>query len=118
MVAQNYPVDEFGLLKVGPLSAGAVPGPVCYGRGGDIAIGCYLALGIIDEKKFSWWKNGDLMRKATILALEQVAIKIGLEGPNRALGTEAAIRVATAKMATEINKLLAPEGVDPREFHS
>ena len=59
----------------------------------------------------------ELDAKAAILALEQIAIKLGLEGPNRALETaEAAIRVATAKMATEINKLLAQEGVDPREF--
>ena len=111
-------VDEFGLLKVGPLSAGAVPGPVCYGRGGDVptVTDCYLALGIIDEKNFLGGRM-ELDAKAAILALEQVAIKIGLEGPNRALETaEAAIRVATAKMATEINKLLAQEGVDPREF--
>ena len=76
---------------------------------------CYLALGIIDEKNFLGGRM-ELDAKAAILALEQVAIKIGLEGPNRALETaEAAIRVATAKMATEINKLLAQEGVDQKK---
>ena len=111
-------VDDLGLLKVGPLSAGAAPGPICYGRGGDkpTVTDCYVTLGIIDPDNFLSGRM-QLDAAAARNALDAIAEQLGMEGPDRALeAAEAAIRVATAKMATEINKLLAHAGVDPRDF--
>jgi N-methylhydantoinase A len=111
-------VDAQGLLKVGPLSAGADPGPVCYGRGGTEATltDCYIALGIIDPASFLGGRM-HLDTKAAIGALEVIAGKLGLTGEARAIAAaQSAVRVASAKMATEIAKLLATAGVDPREF--
>ncbi len=108
-------VDAQGLLKVGPLSAGADPGPVAYGRGGTspTITDCYLATGILDPARFLGGQM-PLDRDASLHALDQVARQLGLSGAVEA--AEAALRVASAKMATEIIKLLATAGADPREF--
>jgi N-methylhydantoinase A len=108
-------VDAQGLLKVGPLSAGADPGPAAYGRGGTepTVTDCYLATGCLDPERFL----GGRMRldlDAALEALDGVARRLGLSGPVEA--AEAALRVASAKMATELVKLLATAGADPREF--
>jgi N-methylhydantoinase A len=111
-------VDAQGLLKIGPLSAGADPGPVCYGRGGKepTLTDCYVTLGIIDPATFLGGRM-TLDVRAAQGALETIAERIGLAGENRAVAAaEAAIRVASAKMGTEITKLLATAGVDPRQF--
>ena len=111
-------VDAQGLLKVGPLSAGADPGPVCYRRGGTAATltDCYVALGIIDPATFLGGRM-TLDAGAAVASLDVVAGRLGLTGAGRAIAAaEAALRVASAKMATEITKLLATAGVDPREF--
>lgn len=111
-------VDAQGLLKVGPVSAGADPGPVAYGRGGQVptVTDCYLALGMLDPGRFL----GGRMRldlAAARRALEDIADKLGLTGADRGLDVaEAALRVASAKMATELTKLMATAGVDPRDF--
>jgi N-methylhydantoinase A len=111
-------VDAQGLLKVGPLSAGADPGPVCYRRGGrePTLTDCYVSLGIIDPATFLGGRMV-LDAEAALTALDDIAEKLGLTGANRAIAAaESALRVASAKMATEITKLLATAGVDPREF--
>jgi N-methylhydantoinase A len=111
-------VDAQGLLKVGPLSAGADPGPVCYRRGGTepTLTDCYVTLGIIDPTNFLGGRM-TLDIDAARNALETIADRIGIAGDNRAVAAAtAALRVASAKMATEIIKLLATAGVDPREF--
>ncbi|WP_209316607.1 hydantoinase/oxoprolinase family protein [Pseudoroseicyclus tamaricis] len=111
-------VDAQGILKVGPLSAGADPGPACYGRGGTEATvtDCYVALGIIDPATFLDGKM-TLDAAAATEALEVIAAKLGFEGEHRAAAAaEAALRVATAKMGTEIVKLLAHAGADMRDY--
>lgn len=111
-------VDPQGLLKVGPLSAGADPGPVCYRRGGQNATltDCYVVLGIIDPATFLGGRMS-LDVEAAMAALDAIGERLGLNTENRAVAAaEAAVRVASAKMATEITKLLATAGVDPREF--
>lgn len=111
-------LDKQGLLKVGPVSAGADPGPVCYGRGGTVptVTDCYVALGIVDPTRFLGGRM-TLDRDAALGALAGIAGPLGLSGPDAAVGAaEAGIRVASAKMATEITKLLAEAGVDPRQF--
>lgn len=111
-------VDAQGVLKVGPVSAGADPGPACYARGGTQAAvtDCYLALGILDPGAFLDGRMR-LDPAAARAALEVVAERLGLQGPDRALAAaEAALRVATAKMATEIVKMLAHAGADMRDY--
>ena len=111
-------VDAQGLLKVGPVSVGADPGPVCYGQGGTVpaVTDCYLVLGIIDAARFLDGRMA-LDIEAAEAALRAVADKLGLSGPDRAREVAAAaLRVASARMAAEITKLLAQAGVDPRRY--
>ena len=111
-------VDAQGLLKVGPVSVGADPGPVCYGRGGTVPAitDCYLVLGIIDAARFLDGRMA-LDVEAARAALDGIADRLGFTGPHRAREVAAAaLRVASAKMAAEITKLLAQAGVDPRRY--
>ena len=111
-------VDAQGVLKVGPVSAGADPGPVCYRRGGDepTLTDCYVTLGYIDPNTFLGGRM-TLDAAAAARSLEKIADGIGIVSQGRAVtAAAAAVRVASAKMATEVTKLLATAGVDPRDF--
>ncbi len=111
-------VDPHGVLKVGPDSAGADPGPVCYRRGGmrPTVTDCYVATGIIDPSAFLGGRMS-LDKDAAVAALGKVAATIGMDGVDGAARVaEAALSVATAKMATELFKGLAQRGLDPRGF--
>ena len=111
-------VDAQGVLKIGPRSAGADPGPVCYSRGGTepTVTDCYLLVGYIDPKHFLGGRMA-LDRAAAERALDGIADQIGLEGPDRAVwAASAALQVTTAVMAAELNKGLARRGEDPRDF--
>ena len=111
-------VDPQGVLKVGPNSAGAAPGPVCYGQGGKepTVTDCYLLAGYIHPDHFLGGRM-KLDREAAKTALEEIAGKIGIDGEDKAVkAAEAALRVTTAIMSTELYKGLAQRGEDPREF--
>lgn len=111
-------VDGHGLLKVGPESAGADPGPVCYGRGGvqPTVTDCYLAIGMLRADGFADGRM-KLDREASLRALATVAAALGYTGADREVrAAAAALNVATAKMATEMLKELARRGVDPHEL--
>ncbi len=111
-------VDTFGIIKVGPESAGADPGPVSYGRGGVQATvtDCYLTVGYIVPEAFLGGRMR-LDRNAAAQALEGIADRLDFTGGDRAArAAEAALRVATARMATELYKGLAQRGLDPRGF--
>jgi N-methylhydantoinase A len=111
-------VDPHGLLKVGPQSAGAMPGPVSYGRGGTqpAVTDCYLALGYIDPAGFLGGRM-QLDIDAACAALADVGGRIGLTGDDgAALAAEGALAVTTAGMATELYKTLASRGLDPASF--
>lgn len=111
-------VDAHGLLKVGPQSAGAMPGPVSYGRGGTqpAVTDCYLALGYIDPDGFLGGRMV-LDVDAARAALAEVGQRIGLtDGDASALAAEGALAVTTAGMATELYKTLASRGLDPASF--
>ncbi|SEP94600.1 N-methylhydantoinase A [Faunimonas pinastri] len=111
-------VDAHGVMKVGPQSAGAMPGPVSYGRGGTepAVTDCYLALGYIDPNGFL----GGRMRldiEAATAALCGIGGRIGMSGENAAQkAAEGALAVTTAGMATELYKTLASRGLDPATF--
>lgn len=111
-------VDPQGVLKIGPRSAGAAPGPICYGRGGTepTITDCYLVAGLLDGSRFLGGKLSlqiDEARKA----LHAVGVRLKFEGDNIAeQAAEAAIRVAAAVMATEMGRELAHRGDDVRDY--
>ncbi|MFT4066522.1 hydantoinase/oxoprolinase family protein [Paraburkholderia sp.] len=112
-------VDKHGILKVGPRSTGANPGPVSYGHGGTepAVTDCYLTLGYIDPAAFL----GGRMRldaQAARDALSSIARRIGLDGEENlaARAAEGALAVTTAGMASALFKTLAQRGLDPRGF--
>ncbi|MFO1282389.1 MAG: hydantoinase/oxoprolinase family protein [Burkholderiales bacterium] len=107
-------VDAQGVLKVGPASAGARPGPVAYGLGGQAptVTDCYLVCGILGAEGFLGGRIR-LDTAAAERALDGIAGRIGLNGAQAA--AVAALRVATARMATELFKLLAQRGLEPQQ---
>jgi len=111
-------VDAHGVLRVGPESAGADPGPVAYGRGGTVptVTDCYLITGLLDPAAFlggGMPLNGALAGQA----LGQVASALGLAGDDAAAqAASGALSVATAQMASELLKALAQRGFDPSDF--
>ena len=111
-------VDPQGVLKVGPRSAGADPGPLCYGRGGTepTVTDCYLLVGYIDPEHFLGSRI-KLDAAAARAALEAIADQVGFKGEDRAvMAANAALRVTTAVMSTELLKELAQRGEDHRDF--
>lgn len=107
-------VDASGLLHVGPRSAGADPGPACYGRGGEQATltDAYLTLGIIDPKHFA---AGELELKPELAAaaLTRLGTPLGLDAVATA---DAMVSVATAQIHSQFMPLLARYAVEPSEF--
>jgi N-methylhydantoinase A len=111
-------VDPQGALKVGPMSAGADPGPACYGLGGTdpTLTDCYLLAGYLDPAHFL----GGRLRldvAAAHAALDRVAAALGMSGEQRAArAAEAAIRITTAVMSSEIARNLAQKGEEARNY--
>jgi N-methylhydantoinase A len=111
-------VDDHGVMKVGPNSAGAVPGPVSYARGGiePTVTDSYLALGYIDPNLFLGGRIR-LDKGAAEKALAAIGERIGLDGRHMAArAAEGALAVTTAGMATELYKTLTARGLDPATF--
>jgi len=111
-------VDEHGVLKVGPESAGADPGPAAYGRGGSRATvtDCYLVTGVLDAHTFAGGAM-TLYPERAQAALERVASALGDSGPQAAIrAASGALSIATAQMASELRKSLAQRGLDPAQF--
>ncbi|AIQ52954.1 hydantoinase/oxoprolinase family protein [Paenibacillus sp. FSL R7-0331] len=107
-------VDSVGVLKVGPRSAGATPGPACYNRGGEQATttDAYLHLGILQADRFL----GGQMRLYPELA-EQALTRLGSQlGLSATQTAQAILDVATANMYAQFSPLMARKGVDPRDF--
>ncbi|MCE2529175.1 MAG: hydantoinase/oxoprolinase family protein [Acidimicrobiia bacterium] len=105
---------EAGGLRVGPASAGAMPGPACYGHGGVSATvtDANALLGRIPEiARFAGALDLDL--EAAEAALEKVAAELGLDARELALG---AIEVVNAMMADGIREITVGRGIDPRDF--
>ena len=103
-----------GGLRVGPVSAGADPGPACYGRGGEQATvtDANLLLGYLNPRRFA----GGLMTldaSAAERAVGAVAKRVGLDVIAAAAGIH---RVINARMADQIRLVTIKRGYDPREF--
>ncbi len=108
-------IDEAtGSMRVGPESAGADPGPVCYGRGGEIptVTDADLVLGYLDGDHFAGGAMR-LDRDAAAAALEPIAKRLGLSLFECASGIA---QIAEFQMADLIRKVTIQKGFDPRDF--
>ena len=108
-------VDDGGILHVGPDSAGADPGPACYGKGGGdpTVTDASLALGYLDAGNFLGGRaNLDSAAAARSLA-ENVGSPLGLADAEAAFGV---YKVVCTTMAEGIRLMSVQRGVDPRDF--
>ena len=107
-------VDTGGILHVGPESAGANPGPACYGRGGTRATvtDANLVLGYLDPAQFLGGR-ASLDLSAAETALDRLAAELGT---SRIEAAEGVHRVVNTNMAEGIRLVSVRRGVDPRRF--
>src|SRR4051794_19656452 len=107
-------VDAGQTLHVGPQSAGAVPGPACYGAGGEAATvtDANLLLGYLAEDRFLGGQRL-LDRAAAEAAVDRVALALGLDRVATAAGI---YRLVNLRMADGIRLMTVRRGVDPRRF--
>jgi N-methylhydantoinase A len=103
-------IDEGGALRVGPQSAGAEPGPACYGRGGEACTvtDANLILGLIKPDGLMPLRR-DLAEKA----VKAVGDHFGVSVEEAAAGI---YRVVNASMAAAIRQMTVEKGIDPRDF--
>jgi N-methylhydantoinase A len=108
-------VDEAGLLKIGPRSAGAIPGPICFGRGGNepTITDANLVLGRLNPARLLGVQNSITMSivEEALIANVGGALKLSAEQ-----SAAAVIRVANDKMAGAIRLVSLSRGHDPRDF--
>lgn len=106
-------VDAGGLLRVGPQSAGADPGPACYGRGGEqpTVTDAAVVLGYIDPGGFLGGRM-QLDRDAAVGVLTELGQRLGLSAE---AASEAVLTVANEHMVRAIQDITVSEGIDPRE---
>ena len=106
--------DPGGALRVGPASAGADPGPACYGRGGTLptVTDANLLLGrLLGESPLAGGLSLD--RDAAETAVGALAAELGLETIACAAGI---VRVAEAEMLGALRLMTVERGIDPRDF--
>lgn len=107
-------VDDFGKLHVGPKSAGALPGPAAYGKGGSegTTTDANLWLGRINKDYFC---GGDLKADmaAVTSAMEAIGNKLGTDADEAARGI---IRIANNNMVNALKLVSVNRGYDPRDF--
>jgi N-methylhydantoinase A len=105
-------IDSGGLLKVGPKSAGAQPGPACYGRGGTLptVTDANNVLGYLDFAGSELTLNGEAARQAVE---QHIAQPLDMSVAEAAYGI---YQVVNADMAAAISVVSVQRGYDPREF--
>ncbi|WP_019169986.1 hydantoinase/oxoprolinase family protein [Pseudaminobacter salicylatoxidans] len=106
-------VNAGGLLTVGPESAGSLPGPISYGRGGvePTVADANVVLGRIDVERIS--SDAKAAVGGALKAFEVIGEKLGLDGEAAA---EASLKVADLLMANAIRSISLERGLDPRKF--
>ncbi len=108
-------IDEVGALKVGPQSAGAEPGPICY-RGGGVEptiTDANLALGRLDPDDFL---GGEMVLDAKAA---EAGIRRRIAGPlklNVTTAAQAIVDIAVSKMSLAVREVSVAKGYDPRDF--
>lgn len=108
-------IDEGGLLRMGPQSAGAKPGPACYDLGGELptCTDADLVLGYLDPDYFAGGKMGLNRKKAEKAIEEHVAGKLKMGLVEAAAGMYDVINV---NMASGVREVSVKRGHDPRDF--
>jgi N-methylhydantoinase A len=107
-------VDHGGAFRVGPRSAGAVPGPAAYGCGGTqpTVTDANLVLGRLDRNDFLGGSM-KLDEEAAHRAIEELADALGM---NKLAAAEGVLTVINSNMANAIRSRTVQKGIDPREF--
>jgi N-methylhydantoinase A len=107
-------IDAGGSLRVGPRSAGAVPGPVAYGRGGTepTVTDAHLVLGYLDPA-FRLGGHVAVDRSAAEAALAALGKRLGMSAVELAAGI---MEISSAQMADLMRKVTVERGLDPRAF--
>ncbi len=107
-------VDPGGILRVGPESAGALPGPACYGKGGtEVAVtDASVVLGFLDPSNFLGGRES-LDVAAAEGVLDRLANQLSVEPAEAAEGVH---KVINTQMAEGIRLVSVRRGVDPRKF--
>jgi N-methylhydantoinase A len=107
-------VVDNGLLKVGPRSAGADPGPVCYGLGNteSTVTDANLVLGILNPRHLLGGRM-EVDYDSARAAIERLAVVLGIDTMSAALGI---LSVVTANMARAIRVISVQRGYDPRDY--
>ncbi len=108
-------VDEGGLLRMGPQSAGSKPGPACYDLGGELpaCTDADLILGYLDKDFYAGGKMPLDYDKAVKAIKENVADKMNMDVVEAAAGM---YRVINVNMASGVREVSVKRGEDPREF--
>jgi N-methylhydantoinase A len=104
-----------GVPLVGPQSAGATPGPVCYGQGGTepTLTDVLLLIGYIDPRRFLRGTMTLDVDAARRVFRDRIAAPLGMDERTAAMGI---FRVATSQMTDLIHKITVEQGLDPRDF--
>ena len=107
-------IDSGGLLKVGPESAGADPGPVCYGRGGEdpTVTDANIVLQVLNPTHLLGGRM-EVRRDLALAAIDRMAERLGMDTMATAQGI---ISVVTANMAKAIRVISVQRGHDPRNY--
>jgi N-methylhydantoinase A/oxoprolinase/acetone carboxylase beta subunit len=106
-------IDSGGALRVGPRSAGADPGPVCYGKGHELTVtDANLLLGRLDPEYFLGGRMTLDLERTRAVALD-LAVRLRLTPTALAEGI---VRVANANMERAIRVVSVQRGFDPRDF--
>jgi N-methylhydantoinase A len=108
-------VDEGGLLRMGPQSAGSKPGPACYDLGGELptCTDADLVLGYLDKDFFAGGKIPLNYERAEEAIKEKIAGPLGMDVVEAAAGM---YRVINVNMASGVREVSVKRGHDPREF--
>jgi len=108
-------VDDAGLLQVGPESAGAAPGPICYGRGGTepTISDANLLLGRLSANKLLSVANTASVEEIGAIFADRLGTRLGVDAVSAA---GAVLTIANMKMAGAIRMVSIAKGNDPRDF--
>lgn len=108
-------IDAGGLLQVGPESAGATPGPICYGRGGTepTITDANLALGRLSDKRLLAVEGAPDIAEIRRIIAEKIGVPLGLDWEGAAA---AILRIADDRMAGAVRMVSLSRGHDPRDF--
>ena len=107
-------VDDFGVLKVGPESAGSTPGPACFNNGGEkpTITDAFVVSGLLVSDRLGYGAVDLDLEKANA-SIRSLGDKLNLTDEEVA---ESIIKVAVSGMFLETSKLFSHRGVDPRRF--